>query len=429
MSDPQGKRHTVRMDQLCIGLHVKLDSWLGHPFLFSNFKIKSQEQIDALRSMGLTEIEYLPRSSDTKPAEPAAAPAAAPAPTPAESAAAATLSQLMKEKREHIDKLHKARARIRAAEKKYAQTANAAKNVVRIAAEKPGQAAALAKEIALELVEIFLSEQHTYLHLMGDSVADESGMYFHNVNVSVLSLTLARALGIEDPEIIRDIAQGAVLHDVGKVMITSQVLLKDDALTQAEIKLLNMHPAYGVEILRSVESLAPRVREIIAFHHEMIDGSGFPKGLKGDAVSQVVRIVSIANAYDNLCNQRVVARSRIPSEALAYMYKHELAKYDKVALSAFVKALGVYPPGTIVLLKSGRVGIVMSVDSSDLLFPSLMLYDQAVPKEEAAIVNLRRDLDDAVERTLRPATLPPAIHDYLSPRKRVCYFADNTGQV
>ena len=53
----------------------------------------------------------------------------------------------------------------------------------------------------------------------------------------------------------------------------------------------------------------------------------------------------------------------------------------------------------------------------------------AVPKEEAAIVNLRRDLDDAVERTLRPATLPPAIHDYLSPRKRVCYFADNTGQV
>ncbi len=426
MSDQQGKRHTVRMDQLCIGLHVKLDSWLGHPFLFSNFKIKSQDQIDALRSMGLTEIEYLPHSSDTKPAEPAAA--SAPAPTPAESEAAATLSQLMKEKKEHIDKLHKARARIRTAEKKYAQTANAAKNVMRIAAEKPSQAAAQAKEIALELVEIFLSEQHTYLHLMGDSVADESGIYFHNVNVSVLSLTLARALGIDDPEIIREIAQGAVLHDVGKVMIASQVLLKDDALTQAETKLLNMHPAYGVEVLRSVESLSPRVREIIAFHHEMIDGSGFPKGLKGDAISQVVRIVSIANAYDNLCNQRVAARSRIPSEALAYMYKFELAKYDKEALSAFVKALGVYPPGTIVLLKSGRVGIVMSVDSADLLYPSLMLYDQAVPKEEAAIVNLRRDLDDAVDRTLRPSTLPPAIHDYLSPRKRVCYFADNTGQ-
>lgn len=429
MSAPPASRHTVRMDQLCIGLHIKLDSWLGHPFLMSNFKIKSQAQIDALKSMGLDEIEYLPRSSDAKPLVPAAAcaPAAA-APTPAECEVAATLTQLMKEKKEHIEKLHQARARIRAAEKKYAQTANAAKNVMRIAADKPEQAAAQAKEVARELAETFLSEQPTYLHLMGDGVADESGMYFHHVNVAVLALTLARALGIEDAEIIREIAQGAVLHDVGKVMIPSQVLLKDDGLTQAEIKLLNMHPAYGIKVLQSVESIPARVREIIAFHHEMVDGSGFPKGLKGDVISQAVRIVSIANAYDNLCNQRVVARSRIPAEALAHMYKNELTRYDKTALSAFVKALGVYPPGTIVLLKSGRVGIVMSVDSSDLLYPSLMVYDQAVPKEEAAIVNLRRDLDDAVERTLRPSTLPPAIHDYLSPRKRVCYFADNTGQ-
>ena len=68
----------------------------------------------------------------------------------------------------------------------------------------------------------------------------------------------------------------------------------------------------------------------------------------------------------------------------------------------------------------------MSVDSSDLLYPNLMVYDESVPKEQAAIVNLRRDLDDAVERTLRPSALPPAIHDYLTPRKRVCYFADST---
>jgi HD-GYP domain-containing protein (c-di-GMP phosphodiesterase class II) len=76
----------------------------------------------------------------------------------------------------------------------------------------------------------------------------------------------------------------------------------------------------------SVESLPPRVREIIALHHEMIDGSGYPKGLQGDAISQAVRIVTIANVFDNLCNQRVVARSKTPSEALAFMYKNELVK-------------------------------------------------------------------------------------------------------
>jgi hypothetical protein len=88
----------------------------------------------------------------------------------------------------------------------------------------------------------------------------------------------------------------------------------------------------------------------------------------------------------------------------------------------------VYPPGTIVAFKSGKVGIVMPVDSSDLLHPNLMVYDPGVPKADAAIVNLRRDLEDEVDRTLRPSALPPAIHDYLSPRKRICYFVDNAGQ-
>ena len=433
MSGPQDKRHTVRMDQLCVGLHVRLDSWLDHPFLFTNFKIKNQAQIDALRSMGLREIEYFPHKSDAKPApapaQPAAAAAATAAAEAAEAEGATTLKQLMMEKKKSIDDLHEKRARIHAAEKKYTQTANAVKNIIRIAADKPAQAAAQSKDVALDLVEIFLSEQGTYLHLMGENVADDSGAYFHNINVSVLSLLLARALGIDSPEVIGMIGQGALLHDVGKVMIASQVLLKDGALTQAETKLLNLHPAYGIQVMQGAESLPSQVREIIAFHHEMVDGSGYPKGLKGEAISQAVRVVSIANAYDNLCNQRVAARSRTPSEALSYMYKHELAKYDKTVLSAFVKALGVYPPGTVVMLKSGKVGIVMSVDSSDLLYPSLMLYDPAVPKEQAAIVNLRRDLDDAVDRTLRPSALPPAIHEYLSPRKRICYFADNSGQV
>lgn len=411
----------VRMDQLCVGLHIKLDSWLGHPFLFSNFKIKNQAQIDALRSMGLDEIEYFPQSSDTKPLAPAKVATPEPA---AQSDATAALKQMMKEKEQHIERLRQARARIRAAEKKYAQTANAAKNIMRIATSKPGQAAEQADQIAAELVEAFMSEQPTYLHLMGEDVADESGMYFHNVNVLVLSMTLARALGINDTATVREIAQGALMHDIGKVKVPSQVLLKDDGLTQAELKLLNLHPAYGIELTRPVESLPQRVREIIAFHHEMLDGSGFPKGLKNGAISQAVRIVSIANAYDNLCNQRVVARSRTPSEALSHMYKNDLAKYDKTALSAFVKALGVYPPGTIVQLKSGRIGIVMSVDSSDLLYPSLMVYDPSVPKEDAAVVNLRHDLDDTVERTLRPSALSPEIHAYLTPRKRVCYFTD-----
>ncbi|MDP1526792.1 MAG: DUF3391 domain-containing protein [Rhodocyclaceae bacterium] len=417
----------IKIEQVCIGLHIKLDSWMGHPFLFSNFKIKNEKQIATLKSMGLTDIEYLPEKSDTRPAPPPPPPPEnTGAEEPGAGAAADALDALMCEKKARIETLSHERDQIRAAERKFIKTANSVKNVVRLANSNPAHAVQLAGEIAGELAEIFLVEQNPYIHLMGDNIADESA-YFHSLNVTILALILARALSVDSEEVMRDIAQGAVLHDIGKAMMPSQVLLKDEELTGAETKLLQMHPGYGIKLMQPVATLPNRVREIILFHHEMIDGSGYPKGIKADTLDQAVRIVAIANAYDNLCNQRIAKLSRTPSEALSHMYKNELAKYDKAALSAFIKSLGIYPPGSIVKLKSGKVGIVMSVDSADLLHPNLMIYDPAIAKDDAAVVNLRRDLDDAVERTLRPAALPQPIIDYLSPRKRICYFVDQAG--
>ena len=418
----------ISIDQVCVGLHIKLDTWLGHPFLVSNFKIKDEEQIAALKSMGLADIEYLPGKSDTRPVPlPAADDHDAPAaPSPLSGDDAAALDELMRQKQVRIETLNRERDRIRAAERKYAKTGNGVKNVMRSANNNPEQAAQLSGEIAGELAEIFLTEQNTYIHLMGDNVTDESA-HFHSLNVTVLSMILARAIGVDGAEAMRDIAQGAVLHDVGKAALPSQLLLKDTELTKAETNLLQMHPGYGIRLMQPVQALSARVRQIIMFHHEMVDGSGYPSGIKVNTVDQAVRIVTIANDYDNLCNQRVATRSKTPSEALSHMYKNELAKYDKAALSAFIKALGIYPPGTIVKLGSGKVGIVMSTDSDDILHPNLMIFDPSIPKDKAAIVNLKRDLDDTIDRTLRPAALPQPIQDYLSPRKRICYFVDAAG--
>ncbi|HWI15401.1 MAG TPA: DUF3391 domain-containing protein, partial [Burkholderiales bacterium] len=204
MSSAPGRRHMIGMDQLCIGLHVKLDGWLDHPFLFSNFKIRNQDQIDALRSMGLTEIEYLPLKSDAEPAPPAPAAAqTASAPTSHDTAA---LKQLMDEKKARIGKLNEARARIQAAQKKYGSMANSVKNISRIASDKPAAAVEQAKDVAVEMAQIFMTQHETYLHLMSENVADDSGTYFHNINVSVTSLLLARALGIDDAATIAEIA-------------------------------------------------------------------------------------------------------------------------------------------------------------------------------------------------------------------------------
>ena len=421
-------RHRIKLEQVCIGLHIKLDSWLGHPFLLSSFKISNEQQIAILRSMGLTEVEYLPARSDTKPLPSAAGTQPSATSELPVTDDAVELEELMREKRARIETLNRERNRVRAAERKFLKAANDVKNVARLVNNNPQGAAALSGQIAGELAELFVSEQSNYIHLMGENVTDDSA-YFHSLNVTVLSLILASALGVGEAEALRDIAQGAVLHDAGKISLPGKLLLMDEAeMTKAETNLMRLHPAYGVKLMQSVQTLPAVVRQIILFHHETADGSGYPNGIKADTLDQAVRIVSIANDYDNLCNQYVVRRSKTPAEALSHMYK-EVVKYDKAALSAFIRVLGVYPPGTIVKLRSGKVGIVMSVESDDILHPNLMIYDPDIPSDKAAIVNLKRDLEDMIDRTLRPAALPEPIHEYLSPRKRICYFVDHAGNI
>lgn len=418
------ERNLIKVSQLCIGLYIKLDGWMGHPFMFSSFKIKDNDQILTLQSLGFDEIEYVPKKSDV---EPLAEKPEDEAQNQAEMAAAmAAADALMAEKRERIELLNRERDRIRQAEKNYIRTATSVKNVMRLANTSPAKATELANDVSAELAATFLSDQNPYIHLMGDNAVDENA-YYHSLNVTVLSLIIARFIGINEPSLMKSIAMGGILHDIGKSCIPSQILLKDEPLTIPEANLFRMHPAYGVKLLQNVQEVPREVREVIFFHHECADGSGYPKGLHLDAIPQAVRIIAIANAYDNLCNPRVVSRSRTPSESLSYLFKHEPTKYDKSILSAFVKCLGVYPPGTIVLLKSNRIGIVMSIDSGHLLAPNIMLFDPGVPKADAPIFHLKNDLNDEIIKTVRPSALPQPVYDYLTPRKRVCYFADSTG--
>lgn len=157
-------RNRIKIEQVCIGLHIKLDSWLGHPFLLSSFKIKDEQQIAALRTMGLTDIEYLPGKSDSGPLPP-------PADDPGTSATASdepdesaeVLKELMREKKARIETLNRERERIRTVERKYVKTANGVQNVMRLAGNNPAQAAQLSGEIAGDMAEIFLAEQNPYI--------------------------------------------------------------------------------------------------------------------------------------------------------------------------------------------------------------------------------------------------------------------------
>ncbi|MGB0127941.1 MAG: HD domain-containing phosphohydrolase, partial [Rhodocyclaceae bacterium] len=166
----------------------------------------------------------------------------------------------------------------------------------------------------------------------------------------------------------------------------------------------------------------PESVRIISQHHEAIDGKGYPKGLSGKQLSPAVRIVGMVNRYDNLCNPPHRNDAATPAEALATLFKREQSHWDQNLLQHLVRLIGVYPPGSIVQLSNGNIGIVVSVDRSDLLRPSIMLYDPGTPRSEAIIVDLTASAGVKIDAVLRPEDLSPPVSRYLAPKRQLSYF-------
>jgi hypothetical protein len=180
-------------------------------------------------------------------------------------------------------------------------------------------------------------------------------------------------------------------------------------------------------MLAEIDIFPKAAINVVAHHHEYINGTGEPEHLKGDEIDMLARIVSITDAYDNHCNYPDPTESLTPYLALSYMFGQQKHLFDIEVLALFIRCLGVYPPGTVVQLSNGAIGMVMSVNPKNQLNPSVVRYDSDIPKKEALIVNLADEDDLRVEKSIRLAHLPPEIFEYLSPRTRITYFVDPSG--
>lgn len=229
----------------------------------------------------------------------------------------------------------------------------------------------------------------------------------------MLSLMAARELNLPG-DVIAPLGMGALFHDIGRKEVPSAILMKLEPLTQAERRLYEMHCQYGVAMGQRL-GLAPPVLRIIQEHHEMFDGSGYPQKLTGEAIGLLSRIVALANHYDELCNPFNLATALSPHEALSLMFARSRSKFDPKLLQVFIRCLGVYPPGSIVQLSNGVIGMVATVNTQKPMKPMVVIYDEAIPKDEAILVDLDRESDLSVAKAIRPAQLPTEIYNYLSP--------------
>lgn len=410
----------IHPDNLRLGMYVKLPSgWMKHPFLFSSFKLTNQEQVRVIRALKLPYVLIDTSKSDAQPEEEVQL-------APLEEVEAETdhlLEQMEREKSHRIEQLKQFRRSLQKTEINFQRSLAQVRALMTKVSSRPLQAVEEAQQLISDMAEVILGEENVALHLMNpDKQGDD--LYFHSLNVAVLAMMLARQAGL-NREQGRKLGLAALFHDVGKLKIPSQVMRKTAALTKPEQNLLKMHCQYGVELLSHSEAFPGDILPVILQHHEFMDGSGYPRGLSGAAIDPLAQILMLVNEYDNQCHPRDPANAKIPYQALSHLFKSMKAKLPERETKLLVKLLGVYPPGTVVMLSDSRVGMVISVNTADLLNPSLLLYDDSVPSTEAPMVTLK-DYGASIQKVIKPSQLPEPIVLYLNPRSRISYFVDKT---
>lgn len=405
------KKIKLSVDQLKPGIYVDLElSWTQHPFLFKQFSISSANDIEVIRDLGLTEVTVFPERCRTDIPEDVAK----------HSAEAGNKEEMWDKKNQRIDEAAQYRHKRQKKSKEYLERVKQIKNLTNDLKTAPANAVRDAREVAETMSAVFDDDSDVLINLV-NFTDDRFTAHHHTLNVSVLTLSLAKALGIKDLE-LRRVCVGAILHDIGKAAVPAKVLMKKEALNISEQKLLNTHPSFGGSLTRKLKDVAIEVSEIIEQHHEFLDGSGFPKGLSGDEIGKLSRIVAITNCYDNLCNPKSTKDALTPKAAMAILYAKYKDKLDAKIVQHFIQTMGVYPPGTVVCLSDDSIGLVTAVHSKTLLQPQVLLYHPDVPRSEALNMDLRLHPDLSIKDALKPGDYPKRIYDYLGISERTGYY-------
>lgn len=415
----------IDVSHLRVGMYVYLDlGWLSHPFPLNNFKIRSQEQIDVIRSLGLQTVRYVPLQSDP-PDDAVTGEASADATGRDGEPARLAASAVSAERQQRLAQVARQRASLKQCEREYAAASRAYRQVLDSVRTQPGSACQQVESMVSGIVGQLVGDEENSIRLLSEQAGERTAL--HAINVTIISLLLARACGLDAAE-LHDVGVGALLHDIGKIELPDRLRYRDDQFSFVETRAFQEHVAHGVQIASRM-GLGPGVLSVIGQHHEFADGSGYPQRLSGEAMTRVARIVSLVNHYDGLCNPGNPANALTPHEALSQIFAMLKKRFDPAILGVFIRMMGVYPPGSVVQLTDERHALVVSVNSSRPLKPRVVIHDSAVPKDEALIVDLETAPELGIRRSLKPAQLPKAAMDYLSPRARICYFFERAREL
>ena len=355
--------------------------WLQHDFVRNRFLVAGPEDVARIRALGVPEV-----SIDTERGlDPDAAPDA-----PAAAAAS------------HADPpppaVHTA--------SKVAGTQERARTLHREANEIVRNLLAdvrLGRQIEIEKVEPLVARIVDSIFTSADALLPlarlkqhDSYTFQHSVSVCALMTAFARTLEVPR-EKIREIAIGALLHDVGKARVPDEILNKPGKLTDAEFDRMKSHVVQSKIILQATPGISPIALDVAAQHHERFDGSGYPNKLAGQGISLYGRMGAIVDVYDAITSDRVYHKGMAPTEALRKLLDWSANHFEPRLVKAFIRSVGIYPTGALVRLESKRLAVVQAQHADNPMQPTVkVIFHTAGHYLRPEDVDLRRSQDRIV---------------------------------
>ncbi|MGG1312470.1 HD-GYP domain-containing protein [Cohnella laeviribosi] len=202
-------------------------------------------------------------------------------------------------------------------------------------------------------------------------------LYMHSLNVCVYATLLGIANGYSKEELLT-LGLGALLHDIGKTQISMQVLMKPGKLTPEEFEEMKRHTELGYYLLKDEPNISLIAAHCAFQHHERINGSGYPRGLKGDEIHEYAKWIGIVDSYDAMTTHRAYKEAMLPHQAVESLYSGSGILYDTQMLSLFRDKVAIYPLGITVQLNTGQLAVVVDINALSVHRPIVrVITDEA----------------------------------------------------
>ena len=383
----------ISVQQLQLGMHLKefCGSWLDHPFWRTGFVLEDPNDIDLILASKIKEVWIdCSLGSDVVAEVKGGAEVTQAAPPPPSPPTTPVVERV---------------ARVR--ETKPVPASQEVERAALICQESKAAVVSMFEEVRMgKAVDVGGARQ--LVEDISDSISRNPGAiislarlktaddytYMHSVAVCAMMVALAKQLGLDEAQ-TRSCGMAGLLHDLGKVAMPVDVLNKPGKLTDAEFDIMKQHPVEGHKMLLAGSDVDPVAIDVVLHHHEKTSGTGYPKGLKGDQISLYSKMGAVCDVYDAITSNRPYKAGWDPAESLRKMAEWANGHFDLMIFQAFVKSMGIYPVGSLIRLKSGRIGVVMEQSNKSLTTPIIKVFYST--KSEMRIAPVIVDLSKTTE--------------------------------